>query len=447
MDQVLFRDVLREKNFSRLWTGQVISSLGDRFYVFAILAVVLGVKDTTNPGQQFALVSFCGVMPGMLFAPVYGWVVDRFSRQLVMIWADLIRSFITLTLIYIWSFEHSLIGVYAVVFVMGMFNGLFIPARQAALPQLISAEKLVAANALISSIGIIANMLGVPLAQLFVTIFDPSYCFVINSIGFLVSALCVVRITADLSPNTAERMAGERKEGLWQNAMKGVQVLQNQPELVPLLIAISVFSIGGGLGLPAIVQHVSRSLDEAELQSVVAWMESMAHPYFPHLQIHETALTFGAVFAAIGLGMGVGVGLCGWLGRLSRWEVFPLAALIVQGFALYNFALTHEFAVAILGAVFIGLPTAFLINTVEARLQNDVVNENRGRLFALKNLCTASGFILGLGANLDGRILSHFGTALVFEWLGGVMVVDGVVLLVMNRHRLTSFWEPKGAVL
>ena len=47
-----FRTILGEKNFARLWYGQIISSLGDRFYQFALLSVVLGIKGGMEGSSQ-----------------------------------------------------------------------------------------------------------------------------------------------------------------------------------------------------------------------------------------------------------------------------------------------------------------------------------------------------------------------------------------------------------
>src|ERR1700744_620054 len=127
-----FRAILVQKNFARLWYGQIISSLGDRFYQFALLYVILGIKQGIYVGKDSAQITFLAMLPGFLLAPLYGWTIDRYSRRWVMFYADLARAALTLTVLYFWFTLHSLFAVYAVVFLMGACNGLFIPARQAA---------------------------------------------------------------------------------------------------------------------------------------------------------------------------------------------------------------------------------------------------------------------------------------------------------------------------
>src|SRR5471032_594671 len=161
-----FRSILGEKNFALLWYGQIISSFGDRFYQFALLYVILGIKQGLDVGKDSARVTFCAMLPGFLLAPLYGWIIDRYSRRWVMFYADVARAVLTLSILYLWFQVHSLPAVFAIVFLMGACNGLFIPARQSALPQLVSARQLITANSLISLIGVIVNFIGIPIASL-----------------------------------------------------------------------------------------------------------------------------------------------------------------------------------------------------------------------------------------------------------------------------------------
>src|SRR5476649_2076199 len=193
-----FRSILGERNFARLWYGQIISSMGDRFYQFALLYVILGIQQGLDVGKDSARVTFCAMLPGLLLAPLYGWLVDRYPRKWVMFGSDLARAALTLSFFYIWFQAHNLTAVFTVVFLMGALNGLFIPARQAALPQIVSPAHLVTANALISMIGVIANLIGTPLASLTVSIFGAWSSFILNALGFIVSAWCVYHIRADL---------------------------------------------------------------------------------------------------------------------------------------------------------------------------------------------------------------------------------------------------------
>jgi len=441
---VSFGAILREKNFARLWYGQIISSLGDRFYQWALLAVVFGIKGGVDVGKDTARIAFCAMLPGLLFAPLYGWIVDHFSRRLVMIWADLIRAFLTLTIIYLWFQLHHLGAVYVVIFLMGAFNGLFIPARQAALPQIVSPDKLVPANALISLIGVIANLVGALFAALFVSIFGPHSSFIVNALGFIVSAWFVYHITADLSPRPSAASASGETTGFWRSSVEGWYVLREQPQLRSIVLVKSAFCLISALGLITILQQMVNKMDLATVQALADTLKHILTHLAPRPPVFEIKpLAFGLFFAAVGLGVGLGVGLCGWARQWTHSKALPFASLAVLGLTLIGFAQFRNFGPAILGAIALGIVTGLILIPIEARLQNDVDDARRGRLFALCNLCTTVSFLVGLALNLDGRLLQNLGPSLFIEVIGTTTVAIAALLALGNLSDLKSFWSAR----
>jgi len=440
-----FRSILGEKNFARLWYGQIISSMGDRFYQFALLYVILGIKQGLDAGKDSARVTFCAMLPGFLLAPLYGWIVDRFSRRWVMFYADLARAGLTLSILYLWFQVHSLAAVFAVVFLMGAFNGLFIPARQAALPQIVSPRQLITANSLISLIGVIANFIGIPIASFIVSIFGARSSFIFNSLGFLVSAWCVYHIQADLAPDRHHPESSDRdKVGTWRGSLAGWRVLREQRELGALVLVNSAFSFISAMVLITILQQIVVTVDLTSVQALVRTLTKFISTFAPKPPVFEIkTLAFGLLMAAIGLGLGLGVALCGSAKRGSRSKALPYLALALLGVALIGFAQLREYWPAVAGAAFMGVLSAFILIPIEARLQNDVDDARRGRLFALRNLCTTTSFLLGLAVNLNGSLLARVGPSNLIEYIGITAIAIAALLALVNASTLRSFWSTR----
>ena len=441
-----FRSILGERNFALLWYGQIISSLGDRFYQFALLTVILGIKQGIHVGKDSARVTFCAMLPGLLLAPLYGWIIDRYSRRWVMFWSDLARAALTLTILDLWFRFHSLTSVFVIVFFMGAFNGLFIPARQAALPQIVTARQLITANSLISLIGVIANFIGTPVVSLIVSIFGARSSFILNSLGFLVSAWCVYHIKSDLSPGHAK--AGTLEEdrvSSWRGALAGWRVLREQRELGALVLVNSAFSFISAMVLITILQQVVVTVDLTSVHLLVNTLTKFFSMFAPKPPVFEIrTLAFGLLMAAIGLGLGIGVGICGASKRRSRSKALPYIALALLGFALVGFAHLTTYWPAVAGAGFMGMLSAFILIPIEARLQNDVDDARRGRLFALRNLCTTTSFLLGLAVNLNGWLLSlPGGPSRLIEYIGGLTIGIAALLALANASTLSSFWSTR----
>jgi len=438
-----FRSILGEKNFARLWYGQIISSMGDRFYQFALLYVILGIKQGIDVGKDSARVTFCAMLPGLVLAPLYGWIVDRFSRRWVMFYADLARAVLTLTILDLWFHYHSLTAVFAIVFFMGACNGLFIPARQAALPQIVSSRQLITANSLISLIGVIANFIGIPIASFIVSIFGARSSFLFNSLGFLASAWCVYHIKADLTPAPHHPDASDKdKVGTWRGNLAGWRVLREQRELGALVLVNSAFSFISAMVLITILQQIVVKVDLTSVHLLVNTLTKFLSFVAPKPPVFEIrTLAFGVLMAAIGLGLGVGVAVCGASKRRSRSKALPYIALALLGVALIGFAHLTEYWPAVAGAAFMGVLSAFILIPIEARLQNDVDDARRGRLFALRNLCTTTSFLLGLAVNLNGTLLTKVGPSNLIEYIGITAIVIAALLAFMNASTLSSFWS------
>jgi MFS family permease len=441
---VTFGSILGERNFARLWYGQIISSMGDRFYQFALLYVILGIKQGMEAGKDSARVTFCAMLPGLLLAPLYGWIVDRFSRRWVMFYADLARAGLTLTFLYLWFVAHSLVAVYGVVFLMGALNGLFIPARQAALPQIVTPAQLVTANALISLIGVIANFVGIPIASLVVSIFGAWSSFLFNAFGFLVSAWCIYHIRGDLSPVGAPTRAVTDEVGSWRGALAGWRVLREQRELGALVLVNSAFAFISAMVLITLLQQVVVTVDLTSVQHLVNHLKEVLSYFAPKPPTFEIkTLAFGLLMAAIGLGLGVGVGLCGGAKLWCRSKALPYVALALLGLALIGFAQLTTYWPAVVGAGFMGILSAFILIPIEARLQNDVDDSRRGRLFALRNLCTSTSFLAGLAVNLNGKLLAEVGPAGLIEFIGFAALTMALVLAAANGSTLRAFWSTR----
>ncbi|HZB47067.1 MAG TPA: MFS transporter, partial [Pyrinomonadaceae bacterium] len=83
-------------DFRRLWSGQVVSEIGDWLNNIAVLALALELAGAGREGRAIAIYAIARHLPLFLFGPVAGVVVDRADRRRVMIAADLARALLAL---------------------------------------------------------------------------------------------------------------------------------------------------------------------------------------------------------------------------------------------------------------------------------------------------------------------------------------------------------------
>src|SRR4026209_1244985 len=105
MDSLTYLQLLRSnRSFRRLWTGQVISELGNWFNFIAALGLVRVVLNAAPEVTTILLI--IRLVPFTLFAPLAGAFVDRWSRRTVRIATDILRVFVALGFLFVRRPEH-----------------------------------------------------------------------------------------------------------------------------------------------------------------------------------------------------------------------------------------------------------------------------------------------------------------------------------------------------
>jgi MFS family permease len=138
--------VRTNRNFRRLWIGNVVSLLGDWFNTLAIYALV---AELTGSPMALGAVFIAKMLPWALASPIAGVLVDRFDRRRLMIASDLLRAVIVLGFLAV-----KPIGRVEVIFILAalqvVVGAVFEPARGAAIPAITKHNELLTANALSS---------------------------------------------------------------------------------------------------------------------------------------------------------------------------------------------------------------------------------------------------------------------------------------------------------
>src|SRR5580704_17236940 len=99
------RDVLAEKQFRRLWLGQMVSIFGDFVALFAVQVAITFRMHGSPEDVTGVMVAY--LVPAALVGPVAGVFVDRWDVRRTMIASDLARGVIIILLAFsthLWQF-------------------------------------------------------------------------------------------------------------------------------------------------------------------------------------------------------------------------------------------------------------------------------------------------------------------------------------------------------
>lgn len=174
------------KNLSLLLGGQLVSQVGDKFY---LLALSYWVLTSTGSPAKMSIVLAASLFPSLLLGFVSGAFIDRFSRKAIIVGTDLSRGLIVgfVALAYVMDFlSFSLIIVSQIL--LSINAAFFDPTIPAIIPGIVSKDQLSKANAKTQLIRGISSIAGPVLGGLTVAGLGYAFAFLFNAVSFLFSA-------------------------------------------------------------------------------------------------------------------------------------------------------------------------------------------------------------------------------------------------------------------
>jgi MFS family permease len=304
----------------RLWSAHLVSVLGDGLYVVALPWMVY---EHTHSGAATTATVAIGAVPYLPVGLISGVYVDRNSRRLILIAADLTRAValvaITLVLVVHGFALWLAILLSAMLPIAGRF---FAPAQRASVPALVQPMELMGANALMEAAGNTASIGGPALAGVLIALWGPLPLLFVDAASFVASALLLTGLP-ELRPAARQRRSvlAEMREGavtLWR--LRTLRVL-----LIIATLVIPCFAIVPAL-LPVWTQ---RSLGND-----------------PHAYGVLTSLFFVGALAG-------SIGIVRWGNRVASGTVFVASTLciglVITGLGLSSRLVPGGLALFVLG--------------------------------------------------------------------------------------------------
>jgi MFS family permease len=154
------RAVLAERNFRALFAARLVSQTGDGVFNAGLGAYVF-FNATTFPDPAAAATAFAVLyLPYSLVGPFAGVFIDRWPRRQILVWSALLRfAFVVLAAVFVAGGALGVPLYIGALLVLGV-NRFFLSALSAALPHVVSPDKLVMANSVAPTSGTIVAFIG-----------------------------------------------------------------------------------------------------------------------------------------------------------------------------------------------------------------------------------------------------------------------------------------------
>jgi len=396
-----FRVVLQNKDFMKLWIGQLISNIGSSIGSLALLfyAFVLTGSELAMAG-----LAMMQVIPLVLFSGIIGVYVDRWDRKKVLIASDIVRAAVTILYPFVSffpSFFQPLTWLYVLAFFYATANAFFFPARNASVPRLVASEDLVTANSLSQMTFQIVTLVFTPLGGALMAFIAPDYFlgFLIDSAAFVGSALVLITLRTSLVPEVS--LTADRS---YMNEIRDAVGLVRRNSIISFLLIISscLMVVGGMLN----------ALVVPFFQGELAFDE-----FYFSLILSGTSVS-GIIVALI----------LGQKSTIKRPLFLITLAMITAGVveALLAFIATGDFLSALLLMSAIGGVNIAISVPNNAIMQEIIADKMRGKIFSFQSVMTNSAQLIGMA--IAGVWAESIGSSRPPVFFGAVgMVIVGVL--------------------
>lgn len=225
--------MFKNKNFSILLFGRLITNFGDSIYSIATLTLIYTLtKSTFYSGITLFLISFTAILQ-IFISPI----ISKFNVKNFLIISQLFQAIILLVITYL-IYINKLQITTLIIFIIciSFINQIVYPIQLALLPKIVKQKDLVRANSLFSIAYQGSDALFNSIGGFIITVFGSIYDFIINSITFFINSFIFIFLSDGLSKNT-----NNIRENYFSKLSSEIKIW-NTPLLKPLLIGIIIIN-------------------------------------------------------------------------------------------------------------------------------------------------------------------------------------------------------------
>jgi len=428
--------ILINREFALLWTGRLLSVLGDNLFETTLL---VWIASDLAKGTSWAALAVSGllaasVVPIFLVGPVAGVFVDRWrSKRRVMIRADALSALLILLLIPLGGIVPlpflpegrlplglRLGGIFAVVFLASAVAQFFRPSSSVLLRDILPEEAQPRAIGLNQTADSFALLIGPPLAAPLLFAFGPAWALLLNAASFLAS-IAVVRAIRTPQP-TLDVAVEASASGVVRELADGLRFFRRSRVLVTVAVALVITALGLG---------ALNALD------IFFLTENLGVP----------ADYYGIFSAALGAGMLVGAAISGWFATRIGLDRLVWGALALLGLLVAAYARLTSFIPGVVAIFLIGAVVPAINVSVGPILMRETPRAFLGRVSGTINPLVSAAAILGMlaggilyGGALQGFHGQAFGLEIgpldtIFTGVGALCLL-GAAYAFVNLHRV-----------
>ncbi|MFD4325624.1 MFS transporter [Nocardioides sp. NPDC058538] len=378
-------EVLRHRAFGLYWAGVILSEIGTRG---TIAAVLYHVYQLTGSYAQTGLVGAAQAVALLVLSPLGGVYADRLDRRKLLQAAQAVAMLVALGLTVLTATGAVNIWlIYVAVILITAAATFDSPARQALIPAMVPREQLPQAFALLNPSRELAILIGPGLGGVLIAVGGPELMYGFDALSYLAMVVALAFIEVPHLPGSP------KDESIWAQMKDGVVYIRGRSiiwMLMSLDLSATLFSAYRVL-LPAVATEI----------------------------LHVGPSGYGILAAAPSAGaLLASYTIFKLVSRSNRLGRILLAATVMYGGAAILLAHAGVFWVALPACLLLGAFDAVTTTIRHAAVQLETPDEVRGRVTSIYQMASRGG--PALGDALMGKVAASLGPVTALT-AGGIL--------------------------
>ena len=379
------RDVLRSRDFRRLFSVRIVAQFGDGLLQASLATFVLFSPEREPDPVRVAAAFAILLLPFSIIGPFAGVFLDRWSRRNVLVRANGLKALTTvIVLAVVMSGDDGLLLGFSVLIVLGI--GRFVLAGlSASLPHVVSGRDLVTANALTPTAGTIAaavgGVVGITLRAAVGGGDAGSQFILICAIAcYLIAGLIATRIAVHLLGPHGEKPT-DSVSGVVRGLISGIGELRVHAKAGRAITVVAAHRIAFGVLLVGGLLLVRNTFN----------LQVDADAALGQFAILTGFTAAGALIAAIITpAMTRRIGAVNWSSiALVQAGTLGIAAMVIG-------ATTPAFSLVLAGGFSIGFAGQAVKVCSDTLVQQNIPDDHLGRVFALFDMIVNVSLVTGV---------------------------------------------------
>ncbi|WP_346884755.1 MFS transporter [Clostridium sp. UBA4395] len=232
----MYKDLFKNKNFTLLSIGGLISSIGDYLYNIGVTVYIYSLTKSVGAVALMWLSRSVLRIP-MLY--LSGLIADSYNKKRVIMVTNLVS--VIFAFLFIFINEQRLWLVYILAFILQSLNDIDVSSETAILPELVSNEELSYSNSIFSFLQSTSVFLSPAIGGVLYKLYGSNILFTINAISFLIAGVLFSLIKYDFikSDKAATR------SGIIKSGIEGYKILSRYSSVKTVFIIMSMFAVLG----------------------------------------------------------------------------------------------------------------------------------------------------------------------------------------------------------